>query len=505
MEKIDFKGDYINGAFIKPHRTDGNWTLTSPADSKDTVISPHFSYAHIDHACDAARAAYKSWSHLKLEERIQYLNRLKEIYLAHKDIVAEVISRETGKPLWESLTEASAIAAKITVTIEHSLKLVAEEKVENALPSVDGYIRFKPRGVMAVIGPFNFPAHLPNGHIIPALVTGNTIVFKPSDKTPAMGQLFAEMFEKAGFPKGVFNVIHGLGETGKRLAGHEYVDGVLFTGSYDVGLKIKQETLDHHWKILALEMGGKNSTVVWEDADLEKAIYESIIGSFITAGQRCSCTSKIILHDKIFDHFLDTFYETAKKLTIGHWKNNPFMGPLISKDSVEKYIRFQEMAKRENAECIMRGKSLEVPDYEGNYVTPSIYIVDKHDPNSIYQKTELFAPNVSVYKVSDFNTALEINNSSGFGLAMSVFSKSRELYEQALLDAKVGILNWNRTTNGASSRLPFGGMGKSGNDRPSAHFAVQYTTIPVASLEDTTPFHANSLLPGVTYNYTKKG
>lgn len=500
METIDFKGDYIDGEFVKGVPSDGSWKIYSPADKKDFISEMSFTYSHVEAACKAAKKAYREWAHTPKEKRFEILNKLKNIYLANTEKLGQVISRETGKPLWEGLNEAGAMASKIAITIDHSMKLVAESKVENALPGVDGYIRYKPRGVMAVVGPFNFPGHLPNGHIIPALATGNTIVFKPSDKTPAVGQLMAEFFHSAGFPKGVFNLVQGKSETGKRLVTSEFVDGVLFTGSYDVGLKIKQDTLNHHWKILALEMGGKNCTLVWKDADLKKAVYESILGAFLTSGQRCSCTSKLILHKDIYDKFLDSFYQTAKKLSIGHWSENPFMGPLISEDSVEKYLRFQEIAKREGAESMMRGKSLDYK-FDGNYVTPSIYLVPQFNKQSVYQSCEIFGPNVAVYKVDDFDEALEINNSSGFGLVMAIFSKDRSLFEKSLLDARVGLLNWNRTTNGASSRLPFGGMDKSGNDRPSAHFAVNYTTVPVASLEDLTPLDESKLLPGVQLHY----
>jgi succinylglutamic semialdehyde dehydrogenase len=329
---------------------------------------------------------------------------------------------------------------------------------------------------------------------------GNTVVFKPSDKTPATGQLMAEIFNASGFPPGVFNVIQGRGETGQRLATHEAVDGVLFTGSYDVGLKIKQDTLQHHWKILALEMGGKNHAIVWDDCDLKKTVYENLIGSFMTSGQRCACTSKILIHSKVKDRFIENFYEAAKKLTIGHWSESPFMGPLISADAVDKYLRFQEIANREGAESLMRGKALKRPR-EGYYVTPSIHLVPAHDPKSVYQKSEIFGPNVAIVTVDDFDEAVEIINSSGYGLVASLFSRDRGLYERALLDVRVGLLNWNRTTNGASSRLPFGGMGKSGNDRPSADFAIDYCAVPVASLEDGTSLDETKLLPGVSLEF----
>lgn len=492
-----FKGDYINGQFILPERNDGNFKCISPSDLNDIIMSVDFKHDHIDQACLFAKKAYPDWARLSLDQRKSYLLRIKEMFDSHVNEMAHIIARDTGKPLWEALTEAKALGAKIDITLNHSIKLIAEETVANALPNVDGKIRYRSRGVMAVVGPFNFPAHLPNGHIIPALIAGNTIVFKPSEQTPAVGQFMAELINKAQLPPGVFNMVQGDGEAGRRLVANEFVDGILFTGSYEVGLKIKQETMNHYWKILALEMGGKNATVIWEDADLEKALYESIVGAYMTSGQRCSCTSRIIVHDKIADQFIERFYQSAKKLTIGHWSENTFMGPLINGSAVEKYIRFQEIANRENCESIMRGKALDLK-FKGHYVTPSIHLVKEFDPKSVYQKSEIFGPNVAIYRTSDFNKAMEMVNSTGYGLVMALFTKNEELYKEALIQARVGLLNWNRTTNGASSKLPFGGLGKSGNDRPSAHFAIQYCSIPVASLEDHTQLDKSQFLPGVT-------
>ena len=495
---LEFLGDYIGGKWILSEHFDEEWAVQSPANLKDIVLRPGSKFDHANRAVEAARKAYLPWAHMGVEKRKTYLLRLKEVFQTKGPELTEIIARETGKPLWESKTEASAIVNKIDITLNHSLKLVAEEEVKDALPQINGYIRHKPRGVMAVIGPFNFPAHLANGHIIPALITGNSVVFKPSDKTPATGQWYAQAFAAADFPPGVFNMVQGQVEVGKRLVVHDSVDGILFTGSYEVGLKIKQETLTHFWKILALEMGGKNATVVWEDADLDKAVYESLIGSFMTAGQRCSCTSRIIVHPKVRDQFVDRFYAAAKRLKIGHWRDEVFMGPLISSDALEKFIRYQEIAKREGAESLMRGKALSL-EREGYYVTPSINLVPSFDPKSVYQKSEIFGPNVAIFTTDSFDEALAINNSSGFGLVMALFTKNRALYERALIEAQVGQLNLNRTTNGASSRLPFGGMNKSGNDRPSAHYAVQYTTVPVSSLEDGTPFTSAGMPPGLNY------
>lgn len=494
-----FLGDYIAGAFLKPDEINESFEVLSPSDLKDSLGKVDVCYSNVDKAVASARKAFDSWSELSVDERKKYIQNLSKVFAAKKDEFAKVISRETGKPLWESKTEAGALVAKINVTLDYSLKLVDEEKIEGALPGVDGFVRYKPKGVMAVIGPFNFPAHLPNGHIIPALVTGNTVVFKPSDKTPFTGQLMAECYKEAGFPEGVFNLIQGQVETGKRLVTHRSVDGVLFTGSYDVGLKIKEDTLNQYWKVLALEMGGKNASLIWEDADVDKAVYECLMGCFLTAGQRCSCTSVIYLHEKVYDEFLDKFYEAAKKIKVGHWSDEgAFMGPLINEAAVEKYLRYQQIALREGAECLMRGKKLEETEYEGCYVTPSIYLVPEFSEDSVYLTSEIFGPNVAVIKVKDFDLTMKQMNASHFGLASAVFTKSEDLFRKALRKLNVGLLNWNRTTNGASSKLPFGGTKKSGNDRPSAHHAVYYCTTPVASLEDQTELDLSKLPPGLS-------
>lgn len=499
MSTIPYLGDYINGQFVKPENPDGVLEIKSPADLAENVISIPYRFNHVDPACEAASKAFREWSQQPLEKRIAAVNALKSVFEKRKERIAEVISRETGKPTWESLTEVAAMINKIPITVDQSLKLVADELIENALPNVRGKLTYRPRGVMTVVGPFNFPGHLPNGHIIPALVTGNTVVFKPSEFTPATGQIYAECIHEAGFPAGVFNLVQGVGDTGRRLVEHDLIDGILFTGSYETGLKIKQGTLNHYWKIHALEMGGKNATVVWDDADMDKAIYETLIGSFLTAGQRCSGTSRIILHKKVHGEFLERFYQAAKKLEIGHWSKNPFMGPLINSKSLDTYLRFQEIALREGCEKIMRGKQLDLPQ-KGYYVTPSIYSVKEISKNSVYQKSEIFGPNVAVYSVDDIDQALQVNNSTGYGLVTSIFTKNRATYDYVQSQARSGLVNWNRTTNGASSKLPFGGRDKSGNDRPTATFAVYYCTVPVACLEDETGFDAKNILPGMNYN-----
>ena len=498
MDAIQYKGSYINSEFRRSQRIDESWVILSPSDFKDQVFECHASFEDVDQACQAAKEAFPLWSCLSLQERIEYLRKLETLFIKHKEDLALVISRETGKPLWESRIEAGALSGKIKVTIEYSIKLIEELRISEVLPGVDGVIRYRPKGVLAVIGPFNFPAHLPNGHFIPALLTGNTIVFKPSDKTPAVGQMMAEMFNQADFPKGVFNMIQGKASVGQNLCKHGDINGILFTGSYDVGLKIKRDTVEHYWKTLALEMGGKNASIIWEDASLDKAVYESIVGAFLTAGQRCSCTSRIFLHKNIFKPFLEKFKKMTLKLKVGYWEEENFMGPLISQESLDRYLRFQGIAQREGAETLIQGQELDL-EKKGYYVSPSVHCVYEFNKESIYQKSEIFGPNVAIYPVAEVEETIEKVNSSGYGLVASVFTQDESLYHKFLNGIDVGLLNWNRTTNGASSRLPFGGTKKSGNERPSGHFAVYYCSTPVGSLEDRTVFDKNKVLPGISW------
>lgn len=415
--------------------------------------------------------------------------------------MVEAIAREVGKPVWESKTELTAMTNKVDVTIGDSLKLIQDYELPQIMDNTLGVCRHRPLGVMAVIGPFNFPGHLPNGHIVPALLTGNTVIFKPSEKAPLVGQLMAECFHEAGFPPGVFNMVQGEKEVGRRLCVHDRVDGVLFTGSYEVGTRIKQDTLQQHWKLLALEMGGKNPAIVWEDANLDVALHETLVGAFLTAGQRCSATSRIIVHNRILEPFVEKFHARAKAFSIGHPLDNPFMGPLVEQGSVDRYMKFLGIAQREGCEIIMRGKALEI-GVQGNYVTPSICVVKNatldSSRRSVYQQTELFAPNVAILGVNSIEEAIAQANCTQYGLVTSVFTQNRKIYDQCLDDLAMGLVNWNKSTVGASSRLPFGGLKKSGNHFPTAVSASLYCTTPVASLEVAEPKPV-APLPGLNW------
>lgn len=491
--KFESSGNFIDGRFIQTSKAgdlNGEWLSKSPADQKDVLGTFLYSYHAIDEAVSAASAAFDPWRKLDGALRAEFLKKYQAAIKRREAILTEAIAREVGKPLWESKTEISAMLNKVDVAINESMKLVANYEIQKIMENTTGACRYRPLGVMAVIGPFNFPGHLPNGHIVPALLTGNTVVFKPSEKAPMVGQIMAECFEEAGLPRGVFNLVQGQGEVGRRLCVHEDVDGVLFTGSYEVGTRIKQDTLQQHWKLLALEMGGKNPAIVWSDANLELAIQETLIGAYITAGQRCSATSRIIVQNKNLEEFVEKFHQRAKAFVIGHPLDNPFMGPLIESSAVDRYMKFLGIALREGCEIVMRGKSLELP-FEGSYVTPSIcWSKDsslEYARKSVFQQTELFAPCVSIVGVDSLEEAIAQANCTQYGLVASVFTLDRANYEKCLSDLEMGLVNWNKSTVGASSRLPFGGFKKSGNHFPTALSATLYCAMPVSSLEVSEP------------------
>lgn len=499
--KFVARGDYINGRFEVPAEPNGNWVSKSPADFADELGNVQYSYASVERAVEAARVALPAWRKRPQSERAEILKKYQAALKKREEELVELIAREVGKPLWESKTELSAMLNKVDITINESAKLVAPYQLPRVMDGTDGACHYRPHGVMAVLGPFNFPGHLPNGHIVPALLTGNTVIFKPSEKAPIVGQLMAECLHEAGVPAGVFNLVQGEKEVGRRLCVHEGVNGVLFTGSYEVGLRIKQDTLAQHWKILALEMGGKNASIVWQDSDLDFAVHETLVSAFVTAGQRCSATSRIIVHRSMLEKFVERFHERAKAFSIGHPLDEPFMGPLVEQGSVDRYMKFLGIASREGAEVIMRGKALELR-HPGNYVTPSICVVQDSSieaaKKSVYQQTELFAPNVAIVAADELEHAIGLANATQYGLVCSVFTRDRAIYTKCQEELEMGLINWNKSTVGASSKLPFGGFKKSGNHMPTALTSTLYCAAPVASLETAEPKLAPTM-PGLNW------
>lgn len=492
--KYEIKGNYYSSDFHYPALSgptgvDKFMTRTSPADLDLILWKCPIDYQDVDSVIESAQAGYKVWRNTSLEERIKFLKKFQEIVLSRADEIATSISLEMGKPLWEAKTEAAALASKVKVTIEDSLPRIAHKILPEVMPKTTGHILYKPLGPCLIIGPFNFPCHLANGQILSALISGNSIIFKPSEKTCYSGQLLIECLHQAGFPSGVINMIQGDGEIARRLVKDRRIRGVFFTGSKEVGLNILKATHHDLGKLVALELGGKNSSIVHQDADVDNALAEILKGSFLTTGQRCTSTSIVAIHHSVKEQFIERFHQLAKKIIVDHpieHQKTPFMGPLVDQQAMETYLTFMGMAKREGIEEIMRGKQIEKAT-KGFYVTPSIHLADKMNESSHFLMNEIFGPNCTFIGYSDLEEALQISNATEYGLAASIFTKDSSVYQKCLFEIDAGLVNLNRSTAGASARLPFGGVKGSGNFRPAAVSTIDSCVYTMASLEVVDP------------------
>jgi succinylglutamic semialdehyde dehydrogenase len=393
--------------------------------------------------------------------------------------LAEIIATETGKVLWEAKTEAGAVAGKVDVSID-ALK-TRRDTTSFEMGELKAVTRFKPHGVVGVLGPFNFPAHLPNGHIVPAMLAGNTIVFKPSEQAPAVGAWMMEKWIEAGLPDGVLNLVQGGRDVGEAICKSSELDGLFFTGSSRAGAALNQALAADPGKILALEMGGNNPLIVTETADLKAAAYQTILSAFITAGQRCTCARRLILiENDESKQFVETLVEMSKKLTFGFSDDDPqpFIGTVISSAMGKHILETQKQL------IITRGAVplLEMESHRGCDALISPGIVDVTEVSE-REDEELFGPLLSIIRVADFDAAIAEANNTAYGLSAGILTDNEDLYRKFIHRIRAGIVNWNRQTTGASGKLPFGGCGRSGNNRPSAYFAADYCSFPVASLE----------------------
>lgn len=481
---MQLKGDYFNSRFHLPNNSQETITKYSPADLSKVLWSAGIFYEHIDRVIESAQKGYETWRKLSFDERILYLKKYQEAVRARKDDIAMALALEVGKPLWEAKTEAAALDSKVTVTITDSYERIKQETIKEVMPKIDGHVVYRPLGPSLVIGPFNFPCHLANGQILAALLAGNSVIFKPSEKTIYSAQIMIECFHEAGFPDGVVNMINGAGHTSGKLTSDKRIRGVFFTGSRNVGLKILENTHRDLNKMVALELGGKNSTILHHDTNISHAIPELLRACFLTTGQRCTSTSMILVHKKIEQEFIQQFKEVTERIRVGHPLSNPdpFMGPLIDQHAEKMYFDFCESGKQEGAEEIVAPRRLDV-GYKGYYVSPSIHYAKKPNLQGKFIQEEIFGPNCFFVPYEDIEEAIHIANCTEYGLAASVYTRSNDIYKLCLRDIEAGLVNLNRSTVGASARLPFGGLKNSGNHKPAAVSMIDHCVGVVSSLE----------------------
>jgi succinylglutamic semialdehyde dehydrogenase len=447
------------------------------------IISPEV----VPAAVEQAVKAFPKWRGLSVSKRISKLKAVQRTLKKRQSELTRLVAMEVGKPLIEAHREVDRFIAKLDDTLGAGLGLIRSFDVKVA-KGVQGECHYRPLGALAVIGPFNFPAHTPGSHILPALLVGNTVVFKPSEYTPFVGQLIAEAFHSAGFPKGVFNLVQGGTPVGVKLVEHPQIQGVLFTGSTAAGSAIKAATLKAPWKILALEMGGKNAALVLGDADLELAAKESVVAAFSMAGQRCNATSRILVERKVAKPFLKLFLELAERVKVGYpLEEGVLMGPLVSHEAVGKFQRYVKMASEGGFQTLRAGKTLgSWGKRRGYYVTPAVHLNEQPSLKALsrYRQEEIFGPDAAIQLVRNEAEAVAINNEVVYGLVTSVFTKSRSRFERLLPEIDTGMVNFNRGTIFSSGKLPFGGTKASGSFQPAGLFSPYYCTVPIAVLKD---------------------
>jgi succinylglutamic semialdehyde dehydrogenase len=447
----------------------------------------------VDAAVMAARQAFPAWATLTLDERIGVLETF-AVTLKHRaDEIARCIGEETGKPLWESATEVTSMANKVAISVQSYRERTGEKS--GPLGDATAVLRHKPHGVVAVFGPYNFPGHLPNGHIVPALLAGNTVVFKPSELTPKVAELTVQCWIEAGLPAGVLNLVQGARETGIALAANTGIDGLFFTGSSRTGNSLHQQFAGRPDKILALEMGGNNPLVVDQVADVDAAVYTVIQSAFISAGQRCTCARRLLVPQGTWgDAFMARLVEVTATIQVGAFDQQPapFMGSVISLHAAQALLDAQEQLLANGAVALLE---MTQPQAQAALLTPGI--LDVSDVSDRPDE-ELFGPLLQVIRYTDFDAAIDEANATQYGLAAGLLSDSQERYQQFWLQSRAGIVNWNKQLTGAASTAPFGGVGASGNHRASAYYAADYCAYPVASLESGTLALPASLTPGIT-------
>ena len=436
----------------------------------------------VDDIVARARTGWPRWAAQPVAFRIETLRRFVNVVRAHEEELADLIARETGKPLWDARTEVTAVMAKIDTSVAAYSERTGQRRLEANLGARQS-VRHKPHGVMAVLGPYNFPAHLPNGHIIPALLAGNAVIFKPSEKTPAVGEMLVRFYHEAGVPTDAVQLLLGGAEEGKALAAHADVAGILFTGSAQTGIAINRQFATQPGKILALEMGGNNPLVVWDTPEIGAAAALVIQSAFLSSGQRCTAASRLIVRDAMADTLVAEVKKLADRLIVDHPHADPqpYMGPVIDNPTAdgltESFLYLMSHGGRPIKHMVRPQKGLP-------FLTPAII-----DVTAMQERpdVELFGPLLQIVRVPDFETAIAEANSSRYGLSASLVGGSPEQYAQFWGNVRAGVINWNRPTNGASGTAPFGGVGVSGNHRPSAYYAADYCAYPVASAEIEQP------------------
>lgn len=450
----------------------------NPARADEIVGTyPRGTAADVEAAVAAARAAFIPWRRTSRIKRGDLFGRLAALIELHVDELAAVLARESGKVLDEARAEVVE-GLHMVQYVYGTARQPTGQVIESEIPAKDLFVRRKPRGVVAVITPWNFPFAVPLWMLAPSLLEGNTTVFKPSEETPEIGQRLAHLFVEAGFPPGTINLVHGLGEeVGDALARHDDVDVVCFTGSYQVGSHIRKLAAESDHKTCACEMGSKSAVIVCEDALVDLAVNAAVLSAFKTSGQRCVSAGRVLVQRKLVEPFCERLVEAARRLRFADpFTPGAFAGPLINQAGLDKVAYYNDLAAKEGATVLLAGGRMTDADHAAGYfMSPFIYR-QEYRPEARTIREEVFGPHLAVIPFDDDEEAIGIYNDTPYGLSMAVITEDYRRWRMYRDECDFGMGYVNLPCIGAEVHLPFGGVKRSGNGQPSAAALVEAVT-----------------------------
>jgi len=459
--------NYIGGKWV-PAESGDFFENRNPADRDDIIgLFPKSSSVDVDKAVKAAQDAYDNWRLTPAPKRAEIILKLGQILKERKEEIARLMTREMGKILAEARGDVQEGIDTAFYAAGEGRRMFGDT-VPAELPNKFCMSVRMPIGVCGLITPWNFPMAIPTWKMFPALVCGNTVILKPASDTPASAVKLVEAAIEAGVPEGVVNLVHGSGSSvGIPMVEHPGIRLISFTGSSAVGKDIAARC-GKQLKRLSLELGGKNAQIVMEDANLELALEGVLWGAFGTTGQRCTATSRLILHKPIKDKFIEMLVEAVKKLKIGNGLDESTdMGPLINEGQRQTVMKYVEIGKKEGAKLIYGGNPLNGGDYDkGWFFEPTVFV--DVDPKMTIAQEEIFGPVLSVIDAEDLDDAIRILNDTRYGLSSSIYTQDVNKAFKAIRDIEAGITYINGPTIGAEVQLPFGGVKETGNGHREA-------------------------------------
>jgi acyl-CoA reductase-like NAD-dependent aldehyde dehydrogenase len=438
-----------------------------PANGDLIGVFPRSSAEDVDRAVAVAKDAYESWRLVPAPKRGEILFRFGSLVTEHKEELAKLMAREMGKVLAEAGGDVQE-AIDMSFYMAGEGRRLSGQTTPSELPDKFNMSVRQPIGVVGVITPWNFPIAIPSWKIVPALVCGNTVVFKPANDTPMLGQRFVELLVEAGVPPGVVNIVHGFGrEVGDRIVRHPDVPVVTLTGSRDTGVAVLEAAAEN-LKHVHLELGGKNGIIVMDDADLDLAVDGIVWSAFGTSGQRCTAASRVIVHRAVYDELRSRLVAAVESLRLGPgWEQDTDVGPVINAAALEKIHSYTEIGKDEGATLLSGGEVASGDGFaEGFFYRPTIF--GDVEPGMRIAQEEIFGPTTALIAVDDFDDAIRVANGIRYGLSSSIFTADVNRAFRAMRDLEAGITYVNAGTIGAEVHLPFGGTKETGNGHREA-------------------------------------